>query len=84
MDARDCDFRAVQFLLLIRVGNCGNINAGRSGARRFFPFLERLGGRLAGAGLSANAVTIVRCIIGLVGAAAIAGRLYILGMFLCA
>ena len=49
---------------------------------RFDPFLDRLGGRLAGAGLSANAVTIVTCIIGLVGAAAIAGRLYILGMFL--
>ena len=49
---------------------------------RFDPFLERLGGRLAGAGLSANAVTIAACAVGLLGATLIAGQLYLPGLVL--
>jgi phosphatidylglycerophosphate synthase len=49
---------------------------------RFDPFLDRLGGRLAGTGLSANAVTIVACAVGLLGAGAIAGQLYLPGLAL--
>ena len=46
------------------------------------PFLGWLGGRLAKTGMSANAVTIAACATGLVAAAAIAAKLYMLGLFL--
>ena len=49
---------------------------------RIDPLLDRLGGRLAGAGLSANAVTIAACAVGLLGAAAIARQLYLPGLAL--
>jgi phosphatidylglycerophosphate synthase len=49
---------------------------------RFDPLLDRLGGWLAGAGFSANAVTIAACAMGLLGAAAIAGQLYLPGLAL--
>src|SRR5262245_1903977 len=49
---------------------------------RFEPLLDWLGSSLAGAGLSANAVTLTACAVGLLGAAAIAGHLYLPGLVL--
>jgi phosphatidylglycerophosphate synthase len=50
--------------------------------RRLDPPLDSLGERLAKAGISANAVTIIACIIGLAAAAAIAAGLFWLGLAL--
>jgi len=49
---------------------------------RFDPLLDRLGGRLAGAGISANAITIAACAVGLLAAAAISRQLYLPGLAL--
>src|SRR5262245_290959 len=49
---------------------------------RFDPLLDRLGGRLAGAGISANAITVAACAVGLLAAAAISRQLYLPGLAL--
>ena len=46
------------------------------------PFLDRIGGRLAAAGISANAITFAACGIGIAAAAAIAAGWYLAGLLL--
>ncbi len=49
---------------------------------RIDPFLDRLGGRLAVAGVSANLITLASCGVGLLAALAIAGGYFWLGLVL--
>lgn len=50
--------------------------------RKLDPMLDAIAGRLAGAGVSANAITVSACIVGLAAAAAMATGLYLSGLFL--
>lgn len=49
---------------------------------RIDPLLDRLAGRLAAAGISANAVTLAACGVGLAAALAVAGGYFFLGLVL--
>ncbi len=50
--------------------------------RKLDPMLDAVAGRLADAGVSANAITVGACIVGLAAAAAIAAGLYLSGLAL--
>lgn len=50
--------------------------------RKLDPVLDAVAGRLAGAGVSANAITVAACVVGLAAAAAIAFGLFLSGLLL--
>ncbi|BCH35218.1 membrane protein [Mesorhizobium sp. L-8-10] len=50
--------------------------------RKLDPMLDVVAGRLADAGVSANAITVVACLVGLAAAAAIASGLFVSGLLL--